>query len=188
MVSRRRRNTSLNSGGCVDIVSSGEEGAGAPSAIGQTSAVHGVAGSRVERARRGPRSRCLSVSGDELDTWLQDLPQRHRGRVRPAPGSTNGPRDQPTLPLPGGANRDRRPAPVWVELARDRRSTRPSAVDDSAGVAPQRRGWPRLSALRCPSACHRASSSSPSTPRRHQRPPQRRGHRVARPAMEPTAD
>lgn len=44
MVSRRRRNTSLNSGGCVDIVASCEEGAGASSAVGQASAVHGVAG------------------------------------------------------------------------------------------------------------------------------------------------
>lgn len=126
MVSRRRRNTSLHSGGCVDIVVSGEEGAGASSAVGQASAVHGVAGSRVERARRGPRSRCISVGRDELNTPLQDLPQRRRGRVRPASGLASGPSDQLALPVPGGTHRDRRSAPFRDERACDRRPTLPA--------------------------------------------------------------
>lgn len=88
VVSSRCRNTSLGSGGCVGIVASGEERAGASSAIGQTSAVHGVAGARVEYSCRGPRSRCLAIVGDELDTRLQDVSQRCRGRLRPAAGST----------------------------------------------------------------------------------------------------
>jgi len=40
-------------GGCVVIVASCEEGAGAASAVGQASAVHGVAQSRVEHYGRG---------------------------------------------------------------------------------------------------------------------------------------
>lgn len=77
------RNTSLCSGGCVVINSSCVEGAGASAAVGQASTVHGVAGPRMECACRCPRNRCVPVCGDELDTGLQDLPQRRRGRVRP---------------------------------------------------------------------------------------------------------
>lgn len=93
VVSRDGRNTSLDSGGCVGIVGSGEEGAGAASAIGQTSAIHGVAGQRVEHPCRSPGGRCVPVCGDELDQRLQGVPQRRRSQVRPTVGSARGARD-----------------------------------------------------------------------------------------------
>jgi hypothetical protein len=107
VVSRRGRNTSLDSGGCVGIVASGEEGAGASSAVDQTSAFHGVAGSRLERALRSPRSRCIAILRGKLVAWTQGLPQWRRGRVRPAPGSASGPPDQHAVPVPRRAHRDR---------------------------------------------------------------------------------
>jgi len=83
VVSRRCRNTSLGSGGCVGIVSSGEEGAGASSAVGQASAFRGAAGSRVERSRRGPRSRGISHLRSKLVARIQDLSQRRHGGFVP---------------------------------------------------------------------------------------------------------
>lgn len=123
MVSRGCRNTSLDSGGCVDIIASGQEGAGASTAIGQASTVHGVAGSRVERARRGPRSRRLPVSSNELGTWVHDLPQRRRRRFRSALGSVGGPPDQPAILIRGRTDQDRRSSSFRAEYARDRRRT-----------------------------------------------------------------
>src|SRR5882757_1189679 len=78
---------SLGSGGCVDIVASGEEGAGASSAVGQGSVVHGAAGSGVECACGGPRGRCVAVFGGELVAWAQGVSQRCGGGVRCAVGS-----------------------------------------------------------------------------------------------------
>jgi TIR domain len=48
----RRSQHFLDPGGCVVVVSSCEEGAGAASAVGQASAVRGVARTRVEHPRR----------------------------------------------------------------------------------------------------------------------------------------
>ena len=53
----------------------------------------------MECPRGGARSRCIAVCGDELDTRLQDLPQRCGGRVRPAVGSPRGPGDQLAIPI-----------------------------------------------------------------------------------------
>lgn len=134
MVSRRCRNTSLDSGGCVDIVASGEEGAGASSAVGQAPAVHGLAGSGVECARRGSRSRCVPFSGNELGAWLQDLPQRCCRWFRPATGSVRGQSDQPTISVSGRTYRDRQPPSFRAQHARDRRPARSRTVDDFTGT------------------------------------------------------
>jgi len=53
VVSRRGRNTSLGSGGCVVIVSACEKGSGPPAAVGQASAVYGAAGSGLVRLGGG---------------------------------------------------------------------------------------------------------------------------------------
>ena len=71
---QRRSQHLLKSGGCVVVASSCQEGAGAASAVGQTSAVHGVARTRVEHPRRGSRGRCVSDHREQLVAWLQDVP------------------------------------------------------------------------------------------------------------------
>jgi hypothetical protein len=50
----------------VDVVSSGEEGAGAAPAVGQPSEVHGVKGAWVEYPRCGPRGGRSSDHGHQL--------------------------------------------------------------------------------------------------------------------------
>ena len=188
MVSRGCRNTSLGSGGCVVIVASCEEGAGASSAVGQTPTVHGAAGEGLERALRGPRSRRVPVRGDELDARLQDLPQRRRGRVRPAAGSARGPRNQPAIPVPGRTHRNCRSVSVRAEPASDRQAARSIAVDNLTGAAAQRCCRARVSPVRRSSTCHRAAGTSPPAAGGEQRSAWRRGRRVAAPAVEPAAD
>lgn len=152
VVSRRGGNTSLDSGGRGGVVASCGEGTGSSPAVGQASAVHGVAGSRLECSRRGPRSRCISILGGELVAWTRGLPQRRRGRVRPAAGSAGGPLDQHALPIAGRAHRDRRSTSVPPEPAGDRRTTRSSAIDDITGAAAQTAARPCVSPVRCSSA------------------------------------
>ena len=70
------------SGGRVVIVSSGQEGAGASPAVGQTSEVHGASRTRAEHRRRRPRGRRVTHRGKELGERLQDVPLRSGGGVR----------------------------------------------------------------------------------------------------------
>lgn len=168
VVSRRCSNTSLDSGGCVGIVASCEEGAGASSAIGQASAFHGIASPRVKRARWGPRSRC--IPGRRRQTGPADTRPTATAwwSGSSAVGSLGGPAHQRAIPLPGGTHRGRRSTAVRAQHPRDRRPTPSSAVDNFEGAAPQRAGRSRPSALRRSSAGHRASRASSSAPSRHQ--------------------
>ena len=79
MVSRRRRNTSLVSGGCVVIVSSCEEGAGSSTAIGQTSMVHGVAGAGM--VDHAPPAREVGVSRTAANNWARGYKTYRRGQL-----------------------------------------------------------------------------------------------------------
>src|ERR1700728_4556918 len=79
-------------GGCVVFVSSCEEGAGAASAVGQASAVRGVAGAGVEHRGRGPRGRGFPDDGEQLVARLQDLPPRPGLRFRACAGPAGRPR------------------------------------------------------------------------------------------------
>jgi hypothetical protein len=57
--------------GCVVVVSSCEEGAGAASPVGQASAVHGVAREVVDHLRRRAGGRCFPDHGQQLGARLQ---------------------------------------------------------------------------------------------------------------------
>ncbi len=188
MVSRRGRNTSLGSGGCVDIIASCEEGAGSPAAVGQTPAVHGAAGPGVEYPSRGPRGRCVALFRGELGAWAQGLPQRCGGWVRRALGSAGSASDQLALPIAGRAHRDRRSASVRAEPSGDRHSAQTGAVDDLTGAAAQRCRRSRISPVRRSSSSHRPAGTSTPPPSRHQWSARRLGLRAAWSAVESAAD
>jgi hypothetical protein len=78
-------------GGCV-VVSSGEEGTGPASAVGQAAAVHGVAQPRVEHHGRGPRGR-----------GFPDGREQRRAAWGNGPGAIPAPRPRPTQPRLGAA-------------------------------------------------------------------------------------
>lgn len=131
MVSRRGRNTSLDSGGCVVIVASYGEGAGTPSAIGQASTIYGVTCPRLVDLGSGPRGRHLAHRGQQLGPRPQDLPRRCSRRLRRTAGPVVGPPDQRTALVAGRAGRDRRPSPVRTRCAGHCSWIRPSAVHES---------------------------------------------------------
>ena len=118
------------SGGCVVVASSCQEGAGAASAVGQTSAVHGVAGTRVEHPRRGPRGRCVSDHREQLVAWLQDVPPWPGRGLRAGAGATGRATDQPEVRVAGRTDRDRRPSPRRAEHPSNRAAAASGGFDD----------------------------------------------------------
>ena len=124
-------------GRVVVVVSSGEEGAGAASAVGLAPAVGRAARAGVEHRCCGPGGRGVAVSWSDLVARLQDLPPRPGHRFRAAAGAAGRAGDQRAVPVAERAVRDRRPAPRGYEHAADRRAARPGAVDDLEGAVPQ---------------------------------------------------
>jgi hypothetical protein len=137
------------------VVSSGEEGARAASAVGQAPAVRRAAGARVEHRCRGAGGRGVAVGRGELVARLQDLPPRPGHRVRPAARAAGGAGDQLQVPVAGRADRDRGPAPLRNEHAAGRRPAGPGAIDDLKGAAPQHIRQRRVPAVRGSPAGHR---------------------------------
>ena len=167
MVSSDGRNTSEIRGGRVVVVSSCEEGAGAASAVGQASAVHGACASGggasgappVRSACRGPRpttGRVATRSTDAVSWSGSCLRSNGSPCARSARGScprTSGSRS-PTCATPGLSVREiarrlgRAPSTISRELRRNATSGR------------------RLPPVRRPPPRDRTTSPpSPSTPR-----------------------
>jgi len=89
----RRSQHFLDSGGCVVVLSSCEDGAGAASAVGQASAVHGTTRTRMEHPRRGSLGRSFPYHGEQLVTRLPDLPPRSGRRIGICAGAAGGASD-----------------------------------------------------------------------------------------------
>jgi hypothetical protein len=77
VVSRGGRNTSLDSGGCVVIVASREEGPGLPAPIGQAAAVYRATCPRLVHRRRGE----VRVSRTSANNWARGYKTYRRGEA-----------------------------------------------------------------------------------------------------------
>ena len=135
-------------------------------------------------------AREVGVSRSAATNWSRGY-KTYRNGVEvgfvPAAGPAGGSPDQHAIPVPGRAHRDRRSARSGLSLR--------AIADGSVGRRRRSRGScaatrsrPRVSALRCPSSSHRATSTPSSAPGRHQRSARQRGRRAAWSAVEPATD
>jgi Helix-turn-helix domain len=152
--------------GCVVVVSSCEEGAGAASPVGQASAVHGVAREGVEHPRRRAGGRCFPDHGQQLGARLQAY--RHGNAIGFVAPLERLPVRQISSRVLSQDERieiaDLHHTGVSIRQIAARLGRAPSTI--SREFAPQLDHRSRLPPFRGSSACHRPSgASAPATAR-----------------------
>ncbi len=129
----------------------------------------------------------LPDRGQELGSRLQGLPRRRRRQGRAGPGPARGAGGQHPVPLPGGADRDRRPAPRRAEHPRGRPPAGSRPLDGLPRAAPQRPRPRALPAVRGASRGHHSSDAASPAPAGGQRRAARARGRAPRATVEPAA-